>query len=193
MKNTIKEIIVHHTGGTEENPLFDTSNQSFEVVNEYHRNSPRTWLGYYSAFGYAIGYHYYIDKQGKVTQGRSDTEIGAHTVGHNDCSIGICLAGNFDVTLPTQEQIEALKGLLNTLRAKYNIELENIVPHRHFANKSCYGRLLSDDWITKLLTPVHVSVKPCAAEADIIKLQEVKISNLQKFISSLINILTKSR
>lgn len=185
----MKYIIIHHAGGTDADPLFDTSNQTFEVVNEYHRQK---W-SFRSKLGYYLGYQYFIDKQGKITQAREDTETGAHTIGQNNDSIGICLAGNFDVTLPTKEQIEALKGLVEALKATYSIGLDCIVPHRHFANKSCYGRLLSDDWITKLLTPVHVSVKPCAAEADIIKLQEVKISNLQKLISNLINILTKSR
>lgn len=185
----MKYIIIHHTGGTDADPLFDTSNQTFEVVNEYHKQK---W-SFRSNLGYYLGYQYFIDKQGKVTQAREDNETGAHTIGQNNNSIGICLAGNFDVTLPTPEQIEALKGLVESLKTKYGIGLENIVPHRHFANKTCYGRLLSDDWIVKLLTPVHVAVKPCVTEADIIKLQEVKISNLQKFINSLINILTKQR
>lgn len=185
----MKYIILHHTGGTDADPLFDTSNQTFEVVNEYHKQK---W-SFRSNLGHYLGYQYFIDKQGKVTQAREDTETGAHTIGQNNDSIGICLAGNFDVTLPTPEQIEALKGLVKALKTKYSIGLDCIVPHRHFANKSCYGRLLSDDWIVKLLTPVHVAVKPCVTEADIIKLQEVKISNLQKFINSLINILTKQR
>ena len=185
--NYLKYIIIHHIGGTDLNPSFDTSNQSFEVVNEYHRQK---W-DFKSAFGFYLGYQYFIDKYGKVTQARRDDETGAHTIGQNNSSIGICLAGNFDVTLPTPEQVEALKVLVISLKDKYNIRLENIVPHRHFAKKTCFGTLLSDDWLVKLLTPVHSVAVPCASEKDIIKQQEETISNLQKFIRSIINLLTK--
>lgn len=110
-KNIPKFLIIHHCGGTDLNPLADSSNQTFEDVNAYHRTAPNVWLGYLSSLGYAIGYHYFIEKNGKVTQGRADTDEGAHCKGFNTQSIGICLAGNFDATMPSQAQIEALKAL----------------------------------------------------------------------------------
>lgn len=180
--NKITHIIIHHFGGTDADPLADTSNQTFEVVNEYHRQK---W-NFVSSLGYYCGYQYVIEKDGKITQARADTETGAHAIGHNDSSIGIALAGNFDLTMPTQAQIEALKPLINSLRDKYNILLENVVPHRKFANKTCFGRLLSDDWVIKLLTPIHVAVKPCMAEEKIIESQKKQIFNLQTLIANLI-------
>lgn len=163
--NEPKYLIVHHTGGSDAFPLLDTSNQTFEIVNDYHRIAPNVWLGYYSSLGYAIGYHYFIDKRGKVTQGRLDTDEGAHTVGYNKQSIGICLAGNFDVTLPSKEQIDALKTLLVAKSNQYGISIDNIVPHRRFAAKSCYGRLLGDDWVKTLIsTPVSSQLSTCLVE-----------------------------
>src|SRR3990167_2811105 len=137
----MKYIIIHHTGGTNADPLFDTSNQWFWTVNEYHRQT----FNMKSSLGYYVGYNYFIDKWGAVMQARVDGEEGAHTRGYNH-EIGICLAGNFDFTLPTQPQIDALKLLLERLVDKHGIDPSNIVPHRHFAAKSCYGRKLGDDW-----------------------------------------------
>ena len=137
----IKYLIIHHTSGTDIDPLEDTSHHTFEIVDARHKQK---W-SFKSNLGYYIGYQYFIDKTGKVTQGREDTEEGAHTIGYNKESVGICLSGNFDVTKPTEAQITALKALLHRLSAKYNVSLENIIPHRAKANKSCYGRNLSDD------------------------------------------------
>ena len=61
MKNTIKYLIIHHCGGTDLYPKYDTSNQTFEVVNQYHKEK---W-DFKSNLGYYIGYQYYIDKTGK--------------------------------------------------------------------------------------------------------------------------------
>lgn len=41
----------------------------------------------------AIGYHYVIDRMGLVMTGRHVDEVGAHAVGFNQKSIGICLVG----------------------------------------------------------------------------------------------------
>ena len=147
----IKYLIVHHTGGTDSNPLADTSHHTFEIVNTAHKNNPRINLGHPSTLGYYIGYQYFISKAGIVTQGRADTEEGAHAVGYNSNSVGICLAGNFDLTLPTEAQKEALKSLLRRLIALYSVDIANVVPHRTFANKSCYGAKLSDSWARDLL------------------------------------------
>lgn len=163
--NEPKYLIIHHTGGSDAFPLLDTSNQSFEDVNAYHRTAPNVWLGYYSSLGYAIGYHYFIDKKGKLTQGRLDTDEGAHTIGYNKQSLGICLAGNFDTTMPTKEQIEALKTLLSMKKAQYGISIDNIVPHRKFAQKTCYGRLLGDSWVLDILTPPsNTQLSTCLVE-----------------------------
>lgn len=155
--NKPQYLIVHHTGGSNANPTADTSHHTFEVVNQYHRG---LW-NFRSSLGHYIGYQYFIEKNGKVTQGRADSDEGAHCIGKNRSSIGICLAGNFDVTLPTKAQEEALVDLCKRLAATYSIPTSKIVPHRAFSNKSCYGKRLSDDWARSL---VEQSTKPSLAE-----------------------------
>ena len=146
LTNNPKYLIIHHFGGSDSNPLADTSNQTFAVVNEYHRQK---W-NYPASNGVYCGYHYLILKNGTIVPATPENEEGIHTKGHNFDSIGIALAGNFDATLPTEAQKEALRGLLVRLGTKYKITYDKIVPHRKYATKSCYGRKLSDTWAADL-------------------------------------------
>jgi N-acetylmuramoyl-L-alanine amidase len=149
-------LIVHHSGGTDQDPKADSSNYTVEQCDSDHksRGFPRSSLGYY------VGYQYFIYKDGIVKKCREDTEIGAHTnqivngKSMNAQSIGICLAGNFDTTLPTEAQKQALARLLKEKMVLWSIPVSNIYPHRHYATyKSCYGDLLSDTWARELVTP----------------------------------------
>lgn len=143
----ITHIIIHHAGGTDANPLQDSSNYTVQMCNRDHKR-----FDMLSSLGWYVGYQYFIDKQGVVTKCREDTEEGAHTIGQNKSSIGICLAGNFDATLPTEAQKTALKALLEKKMKEWNIPIQNIVPHRKFAVKTCFGRKLPDDFAQKLVT-----------------------------------------
>ncbi len=133
--NQPRKIIVHHTA--------DPSNgNQFEKVNEYHK---QRW-NFASSIGFYAGYHYIIEKDGKVMRAREDDEEGAHTKMHNKESIGIGLAGNFDYQTPTANQTLALVKLIDSLVKKWQIPATEIYPHRKFAPTSCYGIVLLDDW-----------------------------------------------
>lgn len=82
----------------------------------------------------AIGYHAFIRNNGLVEQGREWDEIGAHVYGHNEDSIGICLAGN-TVTDFTNAQFTSLKFLLKLLKKIY--PLATLHGHNEFTNKGC--------------------------------------------------------
>ncbi len=90
-----------------------------------------------------IGYHYVIDLDGTVEKGREETENGAHTVGHNTTSIGICYIGGLakDGKTPkdtrTDKQKEAMYKLVADLMKKYNLPLNKVYGHYNFANKAC--------------------------------------------------------
>ncbi len=135
-------IICHHSGGSDQDPLQDSSNFTFKQCEELHKQR----FNFKSTLGFWTGYQYVIEKNGKVYQARRDDEEGAHTVGRNKDSIGIMLCGNFDATLPTQAQIDALKGLIRQKLAQYNLSPDKVVPHRKFASKTCFGRKLQDTW-----------------------------------------------
>lgn len=155
--NNPKYIIVHHTGGSDANPLQDSSNYTFAQCDKDHK----VRFNFVSSLGYYVGYHYYIEKDGTLHQARADGDEGAHTIGKNSSSLGVCMAGNFDFGMPTPAQVITLKELLIKKTSQYNIPAVNIVPHRTFANKTCYGNNLADDWAAKLIsTPSNDSTKP---------------------------------
>lgn len=153
MKNYPAYLIVHHAGGTDANPLQDSSGYTVQNCNADHKAR----FNFISTLGWYVGYQYFIDKNGRVTQCRADDEEGAHTIGFNTSSIGICLAGNFDSTIPTHEQVTSLELLMGGLIAKYQIRLENIRPHRDFAVKSCYGWRLAENWARSLMGDYYVN------------------------------------
>jgi hypothetical protein len=154
--NNPKYIIVHHAGGTDANPMQDSSGYTFEQCNQDHKAR----FDFKSTLGYYVGYHYFVDKYGMMTQARADNEEGAHCIGQNTSSLGICLAGNFDATLPTDSQVITLKKFLIEKSKQYNILPENVVPHRAFAQKTCYGKRLADNWARDLLVVEEAPVVP---------------------------------
>ena len=68
-----------------------------------------------------IGHHYLIRKDGTIEQGRSPGMVGAHAKDNNDTSIGVCLAGNFDIGKPTEQQMKSAKELCRWLCSKYGL------------------------------------------------------------------------
>ena len=121
----INEIIVH-CACTREGRDF-----TVEDITRWHK-----------ARGFAtIGYHYVIYRDGSIHEGRPLEQIGAHCVGHNKHSIGICYIGGCasDGKTPkdtrTPEQKEALLALLRRLKARF--PNATIHGHRDFAAKAC--------------------------------------------------------
>ena len=162
-----KYLIIHHSGGTNANPLADSSNYTPAMCNADHKIS----FNMLSSLGSYVGYQYFIDKAGNVTQHRKDTEEGAHTKGYNKISIGICLAGNFDATLPTEAQITSLRTLQKKKMLEYGIPLANIVPHRTFAVKTCFGKKLPDNWAQTIMADDSNPLKKYATQQLIDELQ----------------------
>lgn len=147
--NNPEFLIIHHGGGSDADPLADTSHHTAKMMEEWHL--AKGWEG--------LGYQFVIHKNGDVWRGRPEHYHGSHTTTHNKKSIGICLSGNFDATLPTKAQEDSLRSLLVGLMSTYNIQKEKIVPHRTFANKTCYGKKLSDTWARDLLGTPSVTDK----------------------------------
>ena len=87
-----------------------------------------------------MGYHYYIELDGTLKNGRPESVEGAHCKCHNRHSIGICLEGGLDrdgqfADTRTDRQRATLKELLGRLKTVYPKAL--IVAH-HELNPSKY-------------------------------------------------------
>jgi N-acetylmuramoyl-L-alanine amidase len=87
------------------------------------------------------GYHYVIDIDGTVEQGRPEDVSGAHCKGYNDRSIGICYIGGVNrhgthMDTRTIEQVRAMYLLLRQLHQRY--PQAKIVGHHDLnARKAC--------------------------------------------------------
>ena len=87
-----------------------------------------------------IGYHFVIKRDGTLENGRDVMQVGAHTVGQNETSVGICLVGGVDDKMQPQanftpQQMATLRKLLDELKAKFpGVAIKG---HRDFAAKAC--------------------------------------------------------
>ena len=121
-------IVIHHAGFPDAD-----KDSSAEEIHKFHQEV-NGWAG--------IGYHYVIRKDGTIEQGRKPLAVGAHAYHHNKNSVGICVAGNFDIGKPNREQMDSLKLLTAWLCQKYKLNPMKkgvIVGHRNLNDTDCPG------------------------------------------------------
>lgn len=87
-----------------------------------------------------VGYHFVVRLDGTIEVGRPLSMAGAHCIGHNANSIGVCYVGGCDSKMTpadtrTAPQREAMVVLLSFLRKLFPGAA--IHSHRDFANKAC--------------------------------------------------------
>lgn len=122
----IDKIIIHCSATREGQDI------PVETIRKWHVEG-RGWSD--------IGYHFYIDINGKIWKGRDIQKIGAHCSGNNRSSIGICYCGGVDADgktpkdTRTASQKESLLSVLKTLKAMFPDA--SIYSHNEFANKAC--------------------------------------------------------
>lgn len=121
----VNKIIIHCSATPEGRSV------TVKDIDRWHRE--RGWKG--------IGYHYVIYLDGTIQKGRIDEEIGAHCVGLNANSIGICYIGGVakDGKTPkdtrTWAQKTSLRALIKDLKRVY--PSATIHGHNEFAEKTC--------------------------------------------------------
>ena len=136
-------IVIHHTATA---AYVKGRRVDANLISEWHEK--RGWSAEYRGEDFHIGYHYVILPDGTVQSGRPEWMRGAHARGHNDF-LGICLVGNFDPDSnpdgaqqpdrPTDEQLDALVGLLRDLLTKYRLTSADICRHSDIGATVCPG------------------------------------------------------
>jgi hypothetical protein len=90
---------------------------------------------YHKSLGWAgIAYHFFVDKQGNVYQGRPEWALGGHTLG-GSAWLGICFEGNYetvDKVMPPK-QLAAGKALHAYIAKKYG---GTNIKHKDFPGNS---------------------------------------------------------
>jgi len=95
-----------------------------------------------------IGYHYIIELDGSVKKGRPVEIVGAHCLGQNKFSIGVCYVGGVDDKMQpkdtrTDEQKKALTKLVNKLKKQHKDI--SIHAHNEYSNKACPSFNVADE------------------------------------------------
>lgn len=133
-------IIIHHS------LTKDSGTVSWSSIRNHHVKN----LGYRD-----IGYHFGIEQvtnpfdgslSTETLMGRLPTSMGAHCVPRNRDSIGICLIGNFDETIPDPVVWDKALALCNWLQSQYSILVRNVLGHREAQiARTCPGKFFDLD------------------------------------------------
>lgn len=132
--NGIRRVTIHHDGM----PPTTLNNSSrvaarIEQIRQSHVVG-RGWAD--------IGYHYIIDPQGRVWEGRAIRYQGAHVKDQNENNLGVMVLGNFDVQTPTASALASLDRFVITQMQRYNISLSQVRTHQERDQTACPGRML---------------------------------------------------
>lgn len=97
------------------------------------------------------GYHFYIRKNGDIKNTRPLEKAGAHALGYNAHSIGICYEGGLDVRYRpadtrTEWQKHSLRVLIRTLLMDY--PGCRVCGHRDLSpDRNGDGRISPEEWV----------------------------------------------
>lgn len=144
----ISRITIHHEGWT---PAYftdvDTMAERLDIIRKSHIQ--RLGAG-------DIGYHFIIDRAGRVWQGRDIRYQGAHVRNNNEHNVGVMVLGNFDLQTPTDAQLLSLRDTIAKLMKQYRVSYRagNVKTHREINPTDCPGTNLQ---------PRTLAIRPEAA------------------------------
>lgn len=125
--NKIDQIILHYS---ETKPI---QNIDIEDIRRWHKE--KGWID--------VGYHFFVKRNGIIQRGRPLNVTGAHTLGQNSGSIGICWEGGVDedgtigVDNRTKKQIHSLNILISSILVTLQPDRIKIRGHRDYSGKLC--------------------------------------------------------
>ena len=96
-----------------------------------------------------VAYHFVIDSDGVIYEGREINIRGAHVQGFNTGSVGIVLLGNFNNEQPSETQLASLWALVDYLR--YTYEIRYLAGHKDYPDQSPDGTECPGDNLYPLL------------------------------------------
>jgi len=144
---TPTKIIVHHS------LTKDSGTVSWGAIRRYHTTPKPQGMGMLD-----IGYHAGVElvetagiKSYEILMGRMWDVQGAHTIGQNFCSLGICFVGNFDLAVPSGLALMTGAKVIRLWMYLFKIRKDSIFPHRDFAAKTCPGNLFDMNELKSLV------------------------------------------
>ena len=141
MVQPIRYVTIHHDGMP---PFAATDLRAvaarIDLIRRAHlnRNGGGVWAD--------IGYHFVIDRAGRVWEARSLGLQGAHVKDQNEGNIGVLCLGNFEEQRPTEAQLRSLEKFTASLRKRFRVPGHRVLTHREWqsANTLCPGQHLQE-------------------------------------------------
>ncbi len=144
------EAIVLHTSAS--------SYGDAAIIDAWHRSPPRGWKGIGYHFVVLNGYRNFLNYPGQYDRGCDGlietgrpldddvwierNEVGAHALGLNAVSVGVCLIGKYG--LYTFQQFRAVLGLLSGLVDQFHLDVDQVVGHYEVASGRRQGKTCPD-------------------------------------------------
>jgi hypothetical protein len=128
----VRYITVHHTALR----FADSSESATAAMME------RIRLGHRDRNFGDIGYHFAVDRAGRVWEGRPLNWQGAHVAKKNEGNLGIVALGNFDEQSPSSAQVDALRRFMAQAMRTYNVPVSRVKTHQEWAATRCPGTQL---------------------------------------------------
>jgi hypothetical protein len=178
----ITDIVLHHSGTIGSDPFVSSVHLTPAKISDAHqarwnfpskhmtRNDGKPWYA-----GYTI---IYSPRDRTFTQTRAIGEEGAHAIGANFSSVGICIISNFmqrngvridpltpqieeDITRFVHDLINGNKrGLFVAPGTQLSLAISRVNPHRFYQTTSCYGNSITDTHFRDLLVKYTPPVAP---------------------------------
>ena len=133
-----KYIVLHHSASADHGTL-----KNFDDIKRWHTQN-NGWRD--------IGYNWVVERvSGKLAAlpGRSEGDTGAHCPGRNTDGIGICMVGNFQETVPSEELYLFVADLCKQIMTRHPIQ--EIGGHRDYAATACPGHNFDVEKVRQLV------------------------------------------
>lgn len=132
-KHSITHITLHHQG--EPFPAGKDPMQYLRNLQKWSRNS-KQWID--------IPYHYIIDLEGTIYEGRSITYAGDTNTEYDPAGHALIeVVGNFEEVEPNEQQLEAVVKTMAMLSVQYHVPVDSIRAHKDYSSKTvCPGKNL---------------------------------------------------
>jgi hypothetical protein len=135
-RGPLDHLVLHHTA-------FATSRldgTSFEAESAHMREIQR----WHIERGWAtVGYHFVVSPSGRIFRCRPVDRLGAHVLGHNLGTVGICLMGDFELERPTRAALGSLAHVRRLVPGAAKAPLLGHRDHRGHETSACPGRSLA--------------------------------------------------
>ena len=132
--NGINRITLHHEGWhTVEFTDTNTTMARLQHIQKFHMKE-RGWGD--------VGYHYIVDRAGRVWEARPLKYQGAHVSDQNEHNVGIMLLGNFEKQSPSNIQLASSQLLIGNIMSSYNVPVHRVYTHQELKPTQCPGRYL---------------------------------------------------